>query len=366
MRPGRAVAAGLVTFGLVVAAVVGLRLAGAAPPLESAQEPAARPGANSGGAGQVQTKAKPQLLTPSAEQIDRSLATLRQLDDHPLFSMSYFGPAPRVDTGQTRPVTPPMTSAHALRRPFACTVFVAAGGRPLFGRNFDWDRNPALVLFANPTDAYKSISVVDISYMGITSAADVNDPAKRADLVRAVTLPFDGMNEHGLTIGMAAVDELRSEVLPGRPAIGSVSVMRQVLDHARTVDEAIEVFGKYNIDFDGGPGLHYIVAEASGKSAVVEFVGGQLRVIPAEDRWQVMENFYLSEESDRSGYHRYSTAAARLAGAGGALTPGESMALLGTVAQRHTQWSAVYDPGDLSVRLATGKRYERVHEFELR
>src|SRR5215207_467295 len=256
-RPGRAVAAGLVTFGLVVAAVVGLRLAGAAPPQDPAREPAQRPAAqgeeagSAGAAGEPQTKAKPQLLTPSAEQIERSLATLRQLDDHPLFSMSYFGPAPTVDTGQTRPATPPMTGAHAMRRPFACTVFVAAGGRPLFGRNFDWDHNPALVLFANPTDAYKSISVVDISYLGITSAADVNDPAKRADLVRAVTLPFDGMNEHGLTIGMAAVDELRSEVLPGRPAIGSVSVMRQVLDHARTVDEAIEVLRKYNIDFDG-------------------------------------------------------------------------------------------------------------------
>lgn len=352
---------------LAGAAVVGMRLASPQPAQPApADQPAGVPVA------QTQTRAKPLLVTPSAEQAQRSLATLRKLDDHPLYAMSYFGPAPRVDAGtepapavQKVPVSEPTTSAHALRKPFACTVFVAAGDRPLFGRNFDWDHNPALVLTANPTDAYRSISVVDISYLGFTSAADVDDPAKREGLLRAVALPFDGMNEHGLTIGMAAVDDLRSQVRPGRAAVGSVGVMRQVLDHARTLDEAVGVLQSYNIDFDGGPGLHYLVADASGKSAAVEFVAGQVRVVPGRDSRQVMENFYLSDVTDRSGYHRYTTADTRLAATGGALTSAEAMALLATVAQGHTQWSAVYDLQALSVRLTTGKRYDTVHELTL-
>lgn len=346
---------------VVAAAVVGPRLAGWQPgDRPAAGEPG--PAGPAAAAQEVRTKASPQLVTPSADEARRSLATLRQHDDHPLFSMSYYGPAPKVDTGAGEA---PTTSAHALRAPFACTVFFAAGGRPVFGRNFDWDHNPALVLFANPTDAYRSVSVVDISYLGITSVSDVDDPGRREALLRAVTLPFDGMNEHGLTIGMAAVDELRSELKPGRAAIGSVGIMRQVLDHARTVDEAVEVFDSYNIDFDGGPALHYMVADASGASVVVEFVAGRMHVIPAQGRYQVMENFYLSATADRSGYPRYRTADARLAGTGGSLTAAESMALLAAVTQGHTQWSAVYDLNGRSLRLTTGKRYAVVYEFGL-
>ena len=382
------VAVGLTTAALVTAGVVvGARLASVAAAGTTDAPAQAVEQTNPVQTNPVQAKARPQLLTPSAAEAERSLATLRQHDGHPLFSMSYFGPAPRVDTGEapaataaptttpptttpptaTPPTTTPPTATggQGMRKPFACTVFVAAGGRPLFGRNFDWDPNPAMVVLANPTDAYRSVSVVDISYLGITAAAAVADPAKRAGLLRAVTLPFDGMNEHGLTIGMAAVDDLRTELRPGRPAIGGVSVMRQVLDHARTVDEAVAILGSYNIDFDGGPALHYIVAEASGKSAVVEFVDGRLTVVPGRDGWQVMENFLLTTVADTSGFARYTTAAGRLAGAGGSLTAAASMDLLATVAQGHTQWSVVYDPVALTVRLSTGKRYDVVHEFAL-
>ena len=372
MRPGRG-AAGIVALalvvvaGVVVAGVVGLRLAGPRWGERATAEPAAPAAAQpreSDAAGPPQTKARPQLLDPSPEQTRRTLATLRQVDDHPLFTMSYFGPAPRVDAGPAAgPATAGPARSTGMRKPFACTVFVAGGNRPLVGRNFDWDHNPALVLFANPTDAYRSVSVVDISYLGIGAASDLDDAAKREALLRAVTLPFDGMNEHGLTVGMAAVDDLRPELLPGRPAVGSVGVMRQVLDHARTIDEAIAVFRSYNIDFDGGPGLHYLVAEASGKSAVVEFIDGRLQIVPAQDRWQVMENFHLSTVADRSTFRRYSTANARLAATGGTLTPEDSMALLATVAQGHTQWSAVYDPVGLSLRLTTDQRYDTVHQF---
>lgn len=373
-RKRMALAVACLASALVAAGVVGPRLGGGLVGGQSATGPApAAHGATASGAPAEPavpadpavplTKARPQIVSPAPDEARRSLQTLRQVDGHPLFTMDYYGPAPRVDQGSP---TAEGASVDTQRRPFACTVFFAAGGRPVFGRNFDWDHNPALVLIANPTDAYRSLSVVDLSYLGITSAADMQDPAKREGLLRAVTLPFDGMNEHGLTIGMAAVDDVRPEVLPERAAVGSVGIMRQVLDHARTMDEAVEVIRSYNIDFDGGPGLHYLVADAAGSSAVVEFVDGRLRVVPGDGGWQVMENFPLTTVADRSGFPRYNAAAARLAGGGGALTPAESMALLGSVAQGHTQWSAVYDLSERSVRLAMGRDYDVVHEFRLR
>ncbi|MEU4445438.1 linear amide C-N hydrolase [Actinosynnema sp. NPDC050801] len=220
----------------------------------------------------VETTARALVVTPTEAETARSLATLRKLDDHPLYSMTYYGPAPRIDGSVADRPGP------ADRVPFGCTLFVAAGtpGSPLVGRNFDWDHSPALVLHANPSDAYRSVSPADLSYLGVT--ADV--PAAGATLTKAVTLPFDGMNEHGLVIGMAALDHARGELRPGRPAVGSVGVMRLVLDRARTVDEAVALLDGHNIDFDGGPGLHYLVADATGASAVVEFLNGGLRVTP--------------------------------------------------------------------------------------
>ncbi len=306
----------------------------------------------------VETTARALVVTPTEAETERSLATLRKVDDHPLYSMTYFGPAPRIDgsadsSGQA-------DAPGADRTPFGCTLFVAAGGHPLVGRNFDWDHNPALVLHANPPDAYRSVSVVDLSYVGST----VDRPPTQAALMKAVTLPFDGMNEHGLVIGMAALDRAWVAPRPGRPAVGSVGVMRLVLDRARTVAEAVAVLDGHHIDFGDGPGLHYLVADASGASAVVEFPDGRLRVTrrPPGDHWQVMENFPLADvaEPSRLIYERYRIAASRLSGAGGRLSSDDALALLAEVAQPHTQWSVVYRPAERDLLLTTGGQVHRL------
>lgn len=325
-------------------------------------------GVGEAGVGGTMTQARPLLVEPSGDEMRRSLATLRRVDDHPLYEMTYYGPKPRLDGRPTDHALP----AAETRDAFACTVFAAAGdpARPLFGRNFDWDPNPALVLHASPTNGFRSVSIVDISYFGFDRArvGDLDDPEKRAALMRAVAGPFDGMNEHGLVVGMAAVDAV-AEVRPDRPAVGSVSVMRLVLDSARTVDEAVAVLGSYNLDFSGGPGLHYIVADATGASAVVEFVDGRMHVEPrkAGESWQAMENFHLTgaDERARVDHDRYRTATDRLRAAAGRPGTQGALDLLREVAQGHTQWSAVYDLTARSVSVFTDKRRDKVHEFAL-
>ena len=37
----------------------------------------------------------------------------------------------------------------------------------MLGRNFDFDDDPALLLHHRPPGAYKSVSLVDISYLGV-------------------------------------------------------------------------------------------------------------------------------------------------------------------------------------------------------
>lgn len=288
-----------------------------------------------------------------------ALDSLRQLDDHPLWTMEYRDGYNRL-TSLVQPPTP---------TPFSCSLFVANGdsANPVFARNFDWDHNPALLLFTYPPDAYASVSMVDISYLGVRSAEELGTADGRRRLMDAPLLPFDGMNEKGLTIGLAAVPEARPEYRADRPTVGGVRIIRLVLDLASTVDEAVAVVNRHNIDFAGGPPLHYLVADASGRSAVLEFVDGKLVAQPTEGAWQAAVNFTLtgSDAAARRTDSRYRTASEALDNAAGALPWRQAMDLLGRVAQGHTQWSVVYGLKTGEVHLSTDRRFGTVHELRL-
>ncbi|MGW5672188.1 carcinine hydrolase/isopenicillin-N N-acyltransferase family protein [Micromonospora sp. NPDC003776] len=287
----------------------------------------------------------PTASRQDAGQVERTLASLRKVDDLPLYEMTYVGDYdPTVGVAGTPGASP-----------FGCSLFAALGdrNRPLFARNFDWDPNPALVLRTDPPDGYASISLVDISYLGVGA-----DPAGDRRLLDAPLLPFDGMNERGLAVGLAADDGASARPVPGRPTVGSVRILRLVLDNAATVDEAVAVFERYNLDFDGGPPLHYLLADAGGASAVVEFVDGVLRVDRRRGPWQALTNVPAVgvAESQLRRDHRYGVLAEALDATGGVLDAPAALRLLGAVRQGHTRWSVVYGLRTGEVRLvpATG------------
>ncbi|PZG00220.1 carcinine hydrolase/isopenicillin-N N-acyltransferase family protein [Micromonospora deserti] len=294
----------------------------------------------------------PTASRQDAGEVERTLASLRKVDDLPLYEMTYVG-AYDPTAG---------TDASPQAKPFGCSLFAAAGdpARPLFARNFDWDANPALVLRTDPPDGYATISVVDMSYLGVGA-----DPSGDRRLLNAPLLPFDGMNERGLAVGLAADDGARAIRDPGKPTVGSVRILRLVLDRAATVDEAVAVFERYNVDFDGGPALHYLLADAGGASAVVEFVDGRMRVEQGRGGWRALTNVPVvgvAEERRRED-HRYGTIAAALDRAGGVVDASAAFEILRDVRQGHTRWSVTYGlrGGEVRLTTATGggeRRYQ--------
>ena len=104
-----------------------------------------------------------------------------------------------------------------------------------------------------------------------------------------------------------------------------------LVTQAMTLRKRKPVLGGYDLDFNGGPPLHYFVADATGAAAIVEFVGGRFTVIPRGDQpWQVMVNFQqaTSTEASRRADRRWRTATARLAVARGRLDPRQVLGLL--------------------------------------
>ncbi len=303
-----------------------------------------------------------------SEQEVATLNSLEKVDDFPLYTMHYYG----LNEPGLSGLTSYQTSDNVqLPATWACSLFAALGGADKFyGRNFDWVDSPALLLFTHPTNGYASVSMVDLAYLGFDDKVDQLTELsldQRQALLKAPALPFDGMNERGLVVGMAAVPDGNTRPDHGKETIDSLQVMRQMLDQAGTVDEAVAVLQRYNIDWGSGPALHYLIADRSGQSALVEFYQGELHIIPNDKPWHLATNFLLSSVNGSAVGQcpRYDKLDQRLSTAAGSLDAAEALRLLQDVSQANTQWSIVYGLSTGEVLVTMGREYSRTHAFHL-
>jgi hypothetical protein len=296
-------------------------------------------------------------------QTARTLNSLKQMNDYPLYTMTYygaynFGDYLRTGAPDLGAVMPPGEMA------WSCSVFaaLAPGADPLFGRNFDWNNYAALLLFTHPPGGYASVSVVDLGILGYYG------PEDRQRLLDAPYFPIDGLNDQGLAVGMMAVPVGQGTSDPDKLTIGSLQIIRLLLDQAAGVEEALTLMASYNISFTGGPPLHYLLADRSGQSVVVEFIQGEMRVLPAGNSFQVATNFIIEDKNidqQQQSCQRFKTAYNVLDQAGGRLNRQAAMSLLGDISQPNTMWSVVYDLANAEVDISVGRNYAQVHEFKL-
>jgi hypothetical protein len=307
-----------------------------------------------------------------------TLASVELIDDYPLYTMRYYGDYDRnialIETIDDRLTAQTLAPEVSPAPAWGCSLFVAFAdpASAVYGRNFDWDYSPAVLLFTDPPDGYASVSMVDIAYLGFATPATAQNIgemslAERARLIYAPFLPFDGMNEHGLAIGMAAVDGTPMPYDPARETRGSLEIMREVLDHARTVDEAVTIFEQYNIDMRGGPPIHYLIADATGQSVLIEFWESQMVVQPNAQPWDMATNFIRSAATrpPENMCGRYRFISRNLSEHTGQIAPDDAMTLLTGVSQGMTQWSIVYGMGTGEIRVAMHRQYDQVHTLRL-
>lgn len=311
----------------------------------------------------------PDSAAPGLTAAERStLLSLEQVDDYPLYRMVYQGEYPAMSWGSNLPLAVDTLGMGS----WGCSLFAALGepGSQLYGRNFDWEYSPALLLFSQPPGRYASVSMVDIAYLGFegTAAQNLGDqPLENlVPLLGAPWLPFDGLNEMGLAVGMAAVPPGSMRPDPGKATLGSLAIMREILDRAATVSEAVEILSAYNIDFAGGPPIHYLLADRSGDAVLVEYSQGEMRLIPNQDPWHQATNFLVSAADAPSGVcPRYDTLQDQLRHENGRLSRSQAMHLLAQVSQENTQWSIVYSLDRGEIQVVMGQDYQDVYQDQL-
>lgn len=316
-----------------------------------------------------------------------TLASLKKFDDYPFYTMTYYG-----DYGFSNYIKPGANSSSTLNKSIptkkfplrienskivnrkskikmACTCFAAMGDNnaTILGRNFDWYDHVPLLLFTDPPDGFASVSMVDLSYFGFTQNKLPDKAQNVQRLLDTPWLPFDGMNEMGVAIGMMAISHADSPSDPKKKTIGEIEVIRLVLDYAKSTEHAIELIKKHNVRMETPP-IHYLIADLSGHSAIIEFVNGKMIVMRNTDPWQVSTNFiiYDSGAPENVGCWRYNNVYNKLEETKGKLNKNEAMNLLQSVAQSNTIWSMAYQMSDSKIDVVVGKNYNNIQSFELK
>ncbi|MBA7525632.1 hypothetical protein ES705_17785 [subsurface metagenome] len=244
---------------------------------------------------------------------------------------------------------------------FGCTCIsiLDPKNNSLFGRNFDWYDGGKLILFTQPENGYKSISMVDLFSLKYYSGLDI-DQISSSEYWRLAFSTFDGMNECGVAVGCLVSPGMITSDDPAKQDLDSLEFMRLALDYAQNVSEVIDLWENFNMDYGSGPDLHYMVADAQGNSAVIEWINGEMEVITNTQPWQVVTNFriYNATEQDQLTCWRFSLANETLNDIGDTMNSSQLMNTLSDVSQvGSTKWSNVYDLIDLKAYITLDRNY---------
>ena len=324
----------------------------------------------------------------------RTLVSFKQLNEHPFYEMTYHADynldeflvnGAATDDDLVSFVTKQVLKGISfdVNPDGACSTFVATNleDENLFGRNFDYVHSIGLIVRTQPKNGYKSISLVNLNHLGLSLE---NMPTKNL-INRVITLaapyaPLDGMNEKGLAIGVLVIEDGKVHQNTGKVPITTTSAIRMVLDKAATVDEAIELLKNYDINSSGETGYHFQIADATGNTAVVEYINNEMHVLTKEEGYTAATNFVLYNNMN-SGYgqDRYEKIKAKQEETNGIMSEDEAMDLLLSVPSQgvrqveggegipsDTQWSCVYNLDDLTLQICTTRDKSRTYNYSLK
>ena len=278
-----------------------------------------------------------------------------------------------------------------------CTSFQAAkadGDGYWYGRNYDYFKNPTMVTVSRPRKGYASIAVSDMSHFGYSLEKLPSSFMSRLSCLASVYAPVDGINEKGLCTSIMALPNQASRQDTPRHDVGTTIIMRLWLDRCATVQEALDLLETVDVRHDAavGSGYHYMVADAGGDCAVVEFDkedGWKTMIVrkPAGENAMLVTNHLLSEkyyttEPDPAvgnphskSWWRYETAGAFLREHQGVLSLDEAQECLSMVHWKDllwdngmvedTQYSNVYDQKNVVLYLRNWNDYDSTCRFSL-
>ena len=307
----------------------------------------------------------------------------------------------------TRSITKGIIPMHIKTSSIACSAFTAdtQSGDRVFGRNYDVSATNTAIVYTDPGEGrHASYSTIDLSFLGLDADKDVETIGQKLLTLAAPYVPLDGINDAGVACGIFMSYQGEGKGTPtdtqtDRPDITSTTLLRLILDYADSVEDAVALAQQYDLHDSASSCFHYMVADSTGRSAILEWVGTdadhdadgaqrQLNVLWNDTDalsdsadWQVVTNFiktpgyYDGTTAEMKGLDRYEHLAAALRETDGIVADKDAaMDLLASVGRRtwnnddsnsNTVHSVVYDLTDKSVLWVGNEHYgEEAYTFE--
>lgn len=259
---------------------------------------------------------------------------------------------------------------------FGCSTICATSenGGILFGRNYDWEECNAMIIHTKPKNGYESFSTCCLDFLGFGEGyAPDGSMLERMQTLAAIYVPLDGMNEKGLMVAdLMAGDDEATHQQSDKPDLTTTTAIRLMLDKGANVDEAISLLKQYDMNSSIGAAHHFSIADASGRSVVVEYVNGEMIVTDTK----VVTNHYIAD-CDKQGvgseqsHLRFDT----LSEYSGSADEMGVRDMLRSVAQMNypqtngsyekTMWSIVYNPDALCADFYFSENYEQGYGLSL-
>lgn len=307
----------------------------------------------------------------------------------------------------TRSITKGIIPMHIKTSSIACSAFTAdtQSGDRVFGRNYDFSATNTAIVYTDPGEGrHASYSTIDLSFLGLDADKDVETIGQKFLTLAAPYVPLDGINDAGVACGIFMSYQGEGKGTPtdtqtDKPDITSTTLLRLILDYADSVEDAVALAQQYDLHDSASSCFHYMVADSTGRSAILEWVGTdadhdadgaqrQLNVLWNDTDalsdsadWQVVTNFiknpgyYDGTSAEMKGLDRYEHLAAALRETDGIVADKDAaMDLLASVGRRtwnnddsnsNTVHSVVYDLTDKSVLWVGNEHYgEEAYTFE--
>ena len=258
---------------------------------------------------------------------------------------------------------------------FGCSTLsvISPDGGYLFGRNFDWVRSKILVVDSVPVNGYRSLSTVNLDFVLREGRGALSRLSDRELTVAALYAPLDGMNQAGLCVAVNMIED-RDGISQdrGKPDITTTTAIRLMLDKAASVGEALELLDSHDLHGSYGYMVHFALADRTGRSVAVEYVGNEMKIIPTP----VLTNFYLDQgpkmgTGSRQSHERYEILSGLLEGSA-AMNRNDVRSALSRVSKNNfeqfltTEWSIIFDQENLNAWYYHREDFSRGYQFSIK
>jgi len=238
---------------------------------------------------------------------------------------------------------------------FPCTTFcMSVDGHVVFGANYDWDVRIGRIMINKRSVSRESLTQRPAYWTSLYASITFNQYGR--------DFPTGGMNEAGLVVALMDLSDTEYPAVDSRPSAGVLDWIQYQLDLSADIDQAVANASAIRVA-TGSRGLHYLIADRTGRAVTIEHLGGALvthsgATLPVSvlanhryDQSLAYLNGMIGFGGSRpipggtESLERFARAASMIRQTGSGADPvARAFAILDSVHQPNTRWSIVYDP----------------------